>query len=207
MAPSLLDREATTHLLGIGIGLKDREWLGKTDRQKEVTSRLKGALMNRFLVPSLLAFISLSACHTSDHALSHSHGGTPLTVVPSQEKAIAQKKALEGPTQTHGIASIKALVGLHLGDEFVGLKGQQMRARELVLQPGAVVAVHQHEHRPGFAYILEGEVVEFRNDHEGPITRRAGDVAIERTGVSHWWENRSGNTVRALVVDIVPTSR
>ena len=149
----------------------------------------------------------LFGCATTPGVGSEPHHHNGVTVVPLHEKEIAQRKALPGPSKTHGIQRVKALVGLHLGDEFAGLQGQQMRARELVLQPGAVVAVHQHKRRPGFAYILEGEIVEFRNDHKGPIVRRAGDVAIERTGVSHWWENRSGNTVRALVVDIVPTSK
>ena len=127
-----------------------------------------------------------------------------LTVVPEEEKKIAQEKALKGPTKTSGIEGVQTLVELGLGDEFPGMEGQQMRARELVLAPGAVVAVHQHEKRPGFAYMLEGEMVEVRNDTEGPIVRKVGDVAIERTGVSHYWENKSGQPARALVVDVVP---
>jgi len=126
------------------------------------------------------------------------------TVVPDAEKKIAQDKNLEGPTKTSGIDGVTTLVELGLGSEFPGLEGQQMRARELVLAPGAVVAVHQHEKRPGFAYMLEGEMVEVRNDSAGPILRKVGDVAIERTGVSHYWENKSGKTARALVVDLVP---
>jgi quercetin dioxygenase-like cupin family protein len=114
---------------------------------------------------------------------------------------------LTGPTKTHGIAAVKTLVALSLGEEFPGLSGQHMRARELVIEPGAVVAVHRHEKRPGFALILEGEMVEHRNDQKGAITRRVGDIAVERTGVSHWWENQSGKRARALVVDIVPTPR
>jgi len=136
-------------------------------------------------------------------------GGAPaeLTVVPDAEKKIAQDKKLEGPTKTHGIEGVKTLVELSLGSEFPGLDGQQMRARELVVGAGAVVAVHQHEKRPGFAYMLEGEMVEHRNDTEGAIVRRVGDVAIERTGVSHYWENKSGKVARAIVVDIVPMAK
>ena len=126
------------------------------------------------------------------------------TVVPDAEKKIAQDKNLEGPTKTSGIEGVTTLVELGLGSEFPGLDGQQMRARELVLAPGAVVAVHQHEKRPGFAYMLEGEMVEVRNDSDGPILRKVGDVAVERTGVSHYWENKSGKPARALVVDVVP---
>ncbi len=140
---------------------------------------------------------------------AHPEGDTPpndseLTVVPDAEKEIARDKKLEGPSKTHGIERVNTLVGLSLGEEFQGMKGQQLRARELVLAPGAEVAVHQHERRPGFAYMLEGEMVEQRNDTDGPIVRRVGDVAVERTGVSHFWVNKSGKQARAIVVDIVP---
>lgn len=145
-----------------------------------------------------------SACHSAHMAPEAPHSHHTLSVVPEHEKAIAQHKALEGPSETHGIADIQTLVMLSLGDEFAGMDGRAMRGRILVVEPGAIVAVHQHERRPGFALILEGEMVEHRNDHNGPLIRRVGDVAVERTGVSHWWENRSERVVRALVVDIVP---
>ena len=153
---------------------------------------------------SIALLLSMTACHSAHLPSGSGHKHPDLSVVPAHERAIAQHRSLEGPTKTHGIADIETLVSLHLGDEFSAMEGQSLRARVLLLEPGAVVAVHQHERRPGFALILEGEMVEHRNDHEGPITRRVGDVAVERTGVSHWWENRSGQVVRALVVDVVP---
>jgi len=86
------------------------------------------------------------------------------------------------------------------------MQGRVLRAREIVIAPGGVIAVHEHNTRPGVAYILEGEIVEHRNDSDKPVLRRPGDAAFERTGVAHWWENRSDKPVRALVVDIVPGS-
>ena len=156
---------------------------------------------------AIMAVIALPSCQSGHQGAAHGHTKKELTVVPDKEKAIAQHKHLEGPTKTHGIAGVKTLVGLALGSEFPGLKGRQMRARELVIKPGAVVAIHQHEKRPGFAYILEGEMVEYRNDQKGAIVRRVGDVAVERTGISHWWTNKSGKMARALVVDIVPVGK
>ena len=163
-------------------------------------------LSARTLTGSLLALLCFGCQATTGEA--HRHDVTVAQgshqVVPAHEKAIAVVKELSGPTKTQGISGVQTLVGLALASEFPGMTGQQLRARELVIQPGAVVAVHQHDKRPGFAYILEGEMVEHRNDQSEPIVRRVGDVAIERTGVSHWWENRSGKVARALVVDIVP---
>ena len=126
-----------------------------------------------------------------------------LQAVPDTERQIAAAKKMEGPSSTRGLSGVETLVALSLADEFKGMQGQQLRARVLTFAPGAVVAVHQHEQRPGFAYILEGEMVEHRNDKKGPVIRRAGEVAIEWTGVSHWWENESDQEVKALVVDIL----
>lgn len=128
-------------------------------------------------------------------------------VVPQAERDEAAKKNLPGPTQNTGIRVIKLIGTVELGREFTLTEGRQLRARELVIEPGGVVAVHQHNARPGMAYILEGEIVEHRNDQLQPLVRKPGDAAFEKTGVSHWWENRSQHPVRALVVDIVPVEK
>lgn len=125
-------------------------------------------------------------------------------VVPPAERESAAARAFSGPAQNRGVESVTPVGSVALGNEFEGIQGRVLRAREIVVAPGGVVAVHEHHKRPGLAYILEGEIVEHRNDQAEPLLRRAGDAAFERTGVVHWWENRSDKQVRALVVDIVP---
>lgn len=125
-------------------------------------------------------------------------------VVPDREREIAIHEHAQGPTANKGIKSVSALGNVDLGTEFKGMEGRVLRARELVIEAGGVVAVHQHEARPGLAYILEGEIVEHRSDSAQPLVRRAGDVAFENSGITHWWENKTNQPVRALVVDIVP---
>lgn len=124
-------------------------------------------------------------------------------VVPGHERELATAKQLHGPTKTQGIGSVKLLGMVSLDKDFAALKDRKLRARELVINPGGIVAVHQHEQRPGVAYILEGEIIEHRNDESEPVVRTTGAVAFEQSGVAHWWENKSDNIVRALVVDIV----
>ena len=124
--------------------------------------------------------------------------------ISEHERGIAQKLGAEGPTETKGIESAVVKGTIPLVQDFPALAGRMMRAREISLLPGGVVAVHQHESRPGIAYVLEGVLVEHRNDSPDPIVRRAGDVALEKAGVIHWWENKTTEKARVLVVDIVP---
>jgi quercetin dioxygenase-like cupin family protein len=125
------------------------------------------------------------------------------SVAAAADPHIASIGGLTGPTSTRGIASIETLGVLDLGEEFPAMQGRQMRARVFTIEAGGVIAIHAHEQRPGYALILSGSIVEHRNDQAGPVIRKTGDIAIERAGVVHWWENVSGEEVRALVVDIV----
>lgn len=135
------------------------------------------------------------------HGLAIAHGGP--TVVPDREREIARDIGADGPTENRGVEAVNRLGAIMIDGEFPGLEGKELRAREIIIAPGGVIAVHRHDARPGLAYILEGEIVEHRNDAAGPVTRRAGDVSFEKTGVVHWWENVSDAKVRALIVDIV----
>ncbi len=136
--------------------------------------------------------------------LADDHTDTTKSVVPSSELRIAQKLGAEGPTETFGIESSKLLGTMSLSGEFAGTDGHMLRVREVTVLPGGQVAVHQHNSRPGAAYVLEGELVEHRNDSDSPLTRTAGAVALEKTGTIHWWKNESSTKARVLVVDIVP---
>lgn len=125
-------------------------------------------------------------------------------VVPESEYATASKLGLKGPSETKGVAAVEKLGVINLAEEFPQMEGRQFRAREITVDPGGVIAIHQHQQRPGFAYILQGEIVEHRSDQSEPLVRKAGDVAMEKTGISHWWENKSDAVVKALVIDIIP---
>lgn len=144
---------------------------------------------------------------TGSTVIAHA-GDVPLVlaqaVVPEAEKAAAQKMMAEGPDKTSGIAGVNTLGTAALDGEFDSPAGLVLRAREIIFEPGGIVAVHQHEGRPGVAFIIEGELTEHRAGMDGPVVKKAGDVAFEQTGVTHWWKNDSGAVARALVVDIVP---
>ena len=118
-------------------------------------------------------------------------------VVPQTEY-----KQTEGPTKTQGISKVEVLGTINLQTEFTTLTSPlQMRARRLSISETGVVAAHEHQSRPGIAFMLSGEMTEFRGGES--FVRKPGDHSFEQTGVTHWWENRSGKTAQALVVDIL----
>jgi quercetin dioxygenase-like cupin family protein len=109
---------------------------------------------------------------------------------------------LNGPAETRGIASIDPMGIIDLGGEFPAMQGRQLRARMFTIEPGGVVGIHTHIQRPGYAFIISGSIIEHRNDGPEPFVRSAGDIAMEKEGVTHWWENTFAEPVKALVVDI-----
>lgn len=145
---------------------------------------------------------------------SHKEGGifdkikgmvAAQSVVLGEEKEIAQQMMAEGPSETSGIKGFFNLGSVSLEGEFDSPAGLVMRVREIIFEPGGIGAVHQHDGRPGVAYITEGEITEYRSGAEMPLIKKAGDVSFENTGVTHWWVNHGDEQVRVLVVDIVPT--
>lgn len=149
----------------------------------------------RMIVASmLLLHFGISAAHEEDGPI----------VVPQAERDQAAELKVTGPTENKGVESVRSLGQVDLTGEFESPDGRILRVREIVVEPGGVVAVHQHQNRPGMAYILEGEIVEHRDDTDKPTTRNRGAVSFEKTGVTHWWENKSNEKARALVVDVVP---
>ena len=157
---------------------------------------------------SLLSF-ALGALQISCATTHHDHPHSPADSVATMGKStpakpeLVQVRELQGPDKTSGIASVKSLGSVDLTNEFSAMAGYQFRARIFTISPGGVVARHQHRSRPGYAYIISGKIMEHRNDRMEPIERKAGDIAIERTGIAHWWENTFDEPVVALVVDIL----
>lgn len=153
------------------------------------------------LVCSLVASLGMASLAVAHKHLAHDQVGALGSDGKANNLVIVRE--LQGPTKTAGIESVNALGVVDLGGEFESMKGHEMRARVFTIKPGGVVARHEHQSRPGFAYIISGQIIEHRNDHKAAIIRKPGDVAIERSGVVHYWENTFKEPVVALVVDIV----
>lgn len=113
-------------------------------------------------------------------------------------KADAVKPVTYGPK---GVTD-KILSTIDLGGEKVALKGHLMRVRRLDIQPGGVVPWHSHAERPALIYIVSGQIVENASNCAVPIVHKAGEVARETHGTSHWWQNNGQVPVVLLSFDI-----
>jgi len=126
-------------------------------------------------------------------------------VVPAKEQMPTDHHQRPGPANlTQGVLAIRRLGAQPLDRDFPALAGRELRVREITIAPGGSIALHRHNHRPGLAYILEGQMTERRGPGFAPLVLGPGGVALESTGVTHWWRNEGAIPARALVVDIVP---
>lgn len=121
----------------------------------------------------------------------------------------ADKRVADGQGQkmvSHGPKDVTdtVIASTDLGAEKLGLKEHMFRARKLVIKPGGIVPWHSHDERPAMIYIVKGEVSEYASNCAAPIVHKAGDLAREAKGTSHWWQNTGKTTVELISVDILP---
>lgn len=108
-----------------------------------------------------------------------------------------------GPSMPVGVKDV-VRASTDLSKEPLALQGRQFRLRQLDIEPGGIVPWHSHGERPAMIYIVSGEVVEYASSCAVPIVHRAGDVAAEKNGTSHWWKNTGGTPALLISVDLFP---
>ncbi len=111
-----------------------------------------------------------------------------------------QKMVQYGPKDVTDVV----VASTDLATQKVALKDHQFRARRLVVQPGGIVPWHSHDERPAMIYVVKGEIYEYASNCTAPILHRAGEVAREAKGTSHWWQNTGKAAVELISVDILP---
>lgn len=103
----------------------------------------------------------------------------------------------------HKQVTDNVIASIDLAQEAPNLKDHKFRLRQLVVQPGGVVAWHSHEERPAIIYIVSGSIVEYASTCAVPIVHKAGDVARETHTTKHWWKNTSKKPAVLLSADIL----
>ncbi len=121
----------------------------------------------------------------------------------------ADKRVADGQGQkmvSYGPKDVtdKVRASVDLGKQAVELPGHLFRLRELEVKAGGIVPWHSHDARPAMIYIVSGEIVEYASNCAVPIVHKAGDVAAETKGTSHWWQNNGKATSKLISVDIFP---
>ena len=109
---------------------------------------------------------------------------------------MAANSLADAPTMPKGVSDT-VIGSVDLGSE-IGVADRQLRTRRLVVQPGGIVPLHSHADRPALIYTVSGEITEHRSSCAAPIVHRAGDIAREADGISHYWVNH-GNVPAVLL--------
>ncbi|MEO8804775.1 MAG: cupin domain-containing protein [Burkholderiaceae bacterium] len=122
---------------------------------------------------------------------------------PADKRVADGQGQKPGATVPSGVTDV-VRYSTDLSKEPIALKGRQFRLRQLEMQPGGIVPWHSHNERPAMIYIVSGEVVEYASNCAVPITHRAGDVAPEKNGTSHWWKNTGSTPAVLISVDLFP---
>src|SRR5438552_4142659 len=123
----------------------------------------------------------------------------------------ADKRVADGQGQKPGPTAPKDVTDVvrsstDLSKEPLALKNRLFRLRQLEVKSGGIVPWHSHNERPAMIYIVSGEVVEYASSCAVPIVHKAGDVAPEKNGTSHWWQNTGNETAVLISVDLFPTA-
>ena len=171
---------------------------GSRCRDRHAGTITISALMKRSFALALLLMT------VAPSSLAHSARPRPehAAVIPEAEQQAAHGMA---PSETRNVAALD-LGALDLSKEFRALEGRVLRARLITIDPGGSVAWHEHQQRPGVAYLLRGTLLEIRDEGDGQstIVRRPGDAVFESTGVRHGWTNADSVPATALVIDLIP---
>ena len=132
------------------------------------------------------------------------------TTTVSAGECPADKRVADGQGQKPGPTTPKDVTDVvrsvtDLAKEPVMVNGRHFRLRQLDMKPGGIVPWHSHDQRPAMIYIVSGEVTEFSSSCAVPIIHKAGDVAPEKKGTSHWWINHGKTPAVLISVDLFPT--
>lgn len=81
----------------------------------------------------------------------------------------------------------------------LGLEGYAMQMREVVVEPGGVIAQHSHASRPGLVKTVSGSWVEVREDGEVPYPATKKAALVEDENTVHWLYNDGSEPAVAIV--------
>jgi quercetin dioxygenase-like cupin family protein len=131
----------------------------------------------------------------------------PIVVVSAAAVAIALAYATgyaagqrRPPTETVGQSEV-LLRSLDLSNELDSTRGRPLRMRKITLQPGGVLAVHNHVDRPAITYLLQGQMT-YHQEGKPDLVANPGDGFAEGRATTHWGESTGTVPAVWIAVDI-----
>ncbi|MDX8491047.1 cupin [Mesorhizobium sp. VK22B] len=109
----------------------------------------------------------------------------------------------EHPSKPVGVTDT-VLSAIDLTPKGEAWKGNMLRLRKLVVQPGGVVPWHEHTVRPANIIVVEGSITEYASTCKVGIEHAAGDVTAEFGQLAHWWKNNGKVPAVLYSADILP---
>ena len=125
-------------------------------------------------------------------ALEHAH----MRECPAERTQANARSEGFGPTS--GVESVDVAFTPLASDPT-----RAVRLRRITVQPGGVIAWHDHTAIQGYAVLVSGTMVELRNTCLDPLTYHAGDVAREDVGTAHSWRNEDDTPAVILASHVV----
>jgi quercetin dioxygenase-like cupin family protein len=114
---------------------------------------------------------------------------------------MGQNALTNAPTKPVGVTDT-VLEQIDLSKEMAKLDDHKFRIRQLVVQPGGIVPLHDHADRPALIYIVSGEITEYASDCKVGIVHKAGDTSRD-ADLMHWWKNTGKKPVVLISADIL----
>jgi quercetin dioxygenase-like cupin family protein len=127
--------------------------------------------------------------------------GMGLISCSASAVALAQGPSRESaPTESSGFEDVE-LRSIDLASEIDAVMGYKLRMRRLTLEPGGVIALHNHKDRPTVSYLIKGTLTS-RSPGKADIVIAAGGGHTAGMADDHWVENRGAETAEWIVVEV-----
>lgn len=111
-----------------------------------------------------------------------------------------QSASAQEPPARKGVTS-KPLSVVDLGPEFTGMEGHVLRLRINTIAPGGSTGYHGHKDKPSIVYVVQGDVVEYRDGKTRELAQ--GAVVSQGKDHSHALENRGTSPAVLLESEVI----
>ena len=147
--------------------------------------------------------LTLSAC-VSVSVEDHTRHDAALAAIHAARVRECPADRRQDNAQSEGFGAQQGVTGQDVAlTPLASDPTRAVRLRRIVVQPGGVIAWHDHRAVQGMALIVSGEMTELRNTCLDPLLYRAGDVAIEDEATAHSWRNDGDESAVILVAHVV----